>query len=236
MFSLFKRSKEKDNMDKKYEAYLNSSDKTKEIDGYVYYKPVCLERVTVQGKKAVKIVLPTEIFEKENTNKVVDEIGNVFTLTNLGSVCFDKGLPECFFKTYTYYIFSDPNSNTDDIGSFFRAVSPEWRWALVGNIVETHEYGENHEIRYGTKQFPPGAKVYIAPPNWGDGWENVIVIGVPRKSKKYIEIVMPCKYIENFRIQKVFKPAILRIMFRSKYWWWDDSDNDRDTILGFIDS
>ena len=236
MFSiLFKRFKEKDNMDKKYEAYLNSNDKTKEIDGYVYYKPICLEHVMVQGKKAVKIVLPKETFEKKHTNKIVDEIGNVFTLTNdPESVCFDKGIPEWCFTTYTRYIFKDRNINADGIGSFFRAVSPEWRWVLVGNVVETREYGENHEIRYGTKRFSPGAKVYIAPSHWGDGGENVIVIGVPRKSKKYIEIIMPGKYIENYRAQKVFKPAVLKLMYRSKYWWWDDSDTDRDRIQWFI--
>ena len=28
----------------------------------------------------------------------------------------------------------------------------EWGWALVGNIVDKHEYGENHEIRDGTRK------------------------------------------------------------------------------------
>ena len=37
----------------------------------------------------------------------------------------------------------------------------EWRWCLVGTIVETPEFGEEHEIRHGTKHFPPGAKVFI---------------------------------------------------------------------------
>ncbi len=27
----------------------------------------------------------------------------------------------------------------------------EWRWCLVGNIVGEHEYGEDHELRCGTK-------------------------------------------------------------------------------------
>ncbi len=42
-----------------------------------------------------------------------------------------------------------------------------WRWCLVGNIIGAHEHGENKEIRIGTKQFQPGAKVYMAPSNWG---------------------------------------------------------------------
>ena len=38
-----------------------------------------------------------------------------------------------------------------------------WRWCLVGNIIEKHPYGEEHEIRYGSKHFSGGTKVYIAP-------------------------------------------------------------------------
>lgn len=37
----------------------------------------------------------------------------------------------------------------------------EWQWCLVGNIVGEHEHGEAHELRYGTKQFRPGAKVFV---------------------------------------------------------------------------
>ena len=44
----------------------------------------------------------------------------------------------------------------------------EWRWCLVGNIVQTHEYGENHETRIGTKHFSQGTKVYCMPGNWDD--------------------------------------------------------------------
>ena len=36
-------------------------------------------------------------------------------------------------------------------------------WCLVGNIVEAHKYGEEIEVRFGTKQFRSGAKVYLAP-------------------------------------------------------------------------
>ena len=58
----------------------------------------------------------------------------------------------------------------------------EWRWCLVGNIVQTHEYGENHETRIGAKHFSPGTKVYCMPGNWGDGYENIVVIAKHRKS------------------------------------------------------
>lgn len=111
-----------------------------------------------------------------------------------------------------------------------------WRWCLVGNIVEKHTYGEEHEIRYGSKHFSGGTKVYIAPAQWGDGMENVVVIGLSRYSRQFIEVVIPSKLIENVRLGKVYKPVLLKRMYESSYRWWDNSDNDRDSIITYIES
>lgn len=100
----------------------------------------------------------------------------------------------------------------------------EWCWCLVGNIVETHEFGEEHEIRHGNKQFRPGAKVYINLVYGGMGHENILVIGVPRHMKQYIEVVIRRKHVRNFRVQKVYKPAVLKLMSASEWDWWDNSD------------
>ena len=113
--------------------------------------------------------------------------------------------------------------------------STEWRWCLVGNIVESHPFGQHGEERIGTKQFRPGAKVYCALWNWGDGWEHCPVIGRPRHGKGLITVVMPSKYITNLRIQKVFNPAILEAMERH-YHWQSNSDEDRDDIIRFLKS
>lgn len=110
----------------------------------------------------------------------------------------------------------------------------EWRWCLVGNIVEEHPFGEDKEIRHGTKHFAPGAKVYCAESMWGDGYESIGVLGIPRHGRKYIEIIMERKKIENFRIQKVFKPAVLEIMKQQHYSWWGNSDEDYDTIMQYL--
>ncbi len=106
----------------------------------------------------------------------------------------------------------------------------EWKWCLVGNIVQERKYGENHEVKLGTKHFSPGTKIYYAPGHWGDGGENIVVIGKHRGSPKYIEIIMPRKHIENFRCQKVFKPEVLKLMDASKWGIGDNSDDHRDTI------
>ena len=111
-----------------------------------------------------------------------------------------------------------------------------WRWCLVGSIINSHPYGESKEILNGTKQFQPGAKVFIAPANWGDGYENVIVIGCPRHRKQYIEVIMRADYIENFRIKKVYAPFILRMMENSKYSWWNNTDYDKQRIQELIES
>lgn len=111
---------------------------------------------------------------------------------------------------------------------------PEWQWCLVGNIVDEHEYWENHEIRYGNKQFRPGAKVFINLVYGGMGHENILVIGNPRHSHRYIEIVIARKYVENFRLQKVYKPQVLERMKNSQWDWWGNSDEARDEIIGFL--
>ena len=112
----------------------------------------------------------------------------------------------------------------------------EWRWCIIGNIVDTHPYGEEHEERHGTKQFSPGTKVYCAPAQWGDGWESVVVIGKPRKQRHLITIVMPLKWITNFRIQKVYNPVALSMMKSSDYRWWDDTNESYEWMSCVIKS
>lgn len=48
-------------------------------------------------------------------------------------------------------------------------------WYLVANVRENQPFGKNHEIRKGTKHFTPNTKVYCSYPQWGDGYENIIV-------------------------------------------------------------
>ena len=110
-----------------------------------------------------------------------------------------------------------------------------WCWCLIGNIVEKHEFGEEHEIRYGTKQFSRGAKVYLAPAQWGDGYENIVVIGLPRSGNKLMEVVTHSKYVENYRMKKVYKPEVLKKICSSKRIWWGDTENDRMKIISYLE-
>ena len=70
----------------------------------------------------------------------------------------------------------------------------DFEYCMVGNIIDKHYYGEQKlEIRRGTKQFRPNAKVYIFPEFPGMGHENIVVIGKPRKLHKMIEIAIKRK-------------------------------------------
>lgn len=111
-----------------------------------------------------------------------------------------------------------------------------WCWCLVGNIVEKHPYGEEHEIRYGSKHFSGGTKVYIAPAQWGDGMEKIVVLGLSRHSRNFVEVVISSKLVENFRLGKVYKPVLLKRMLESSYTWWGDSEKDRESVITFIES
>ena len=124
------------------------------------------------------------------------------------------------------------NQNTENMNTIEQQ---EWKWCLVGNIVQDREYGEKHEIKHGTKHFSPGTKVYCAPCHWGDGYEQIVIIGKHRGSSKYIEIIMPRKYIEHFRCQKVFKPVVLKLMNNSRWGFWDNSDSTKEWITKLAD-
>ena len=111
-----------------------------------------------------------------------------------------------------------------------------WCWSLVGNIVQEHDFGEEHEIKPGTKQFSRGTKVFLAPCQWGDGYEKIVVIGLPRRGNKYIEVVTHSKYIENFRMQKVYKPDVLKVMCSSPYRWWGATEYWREKIIEYLET
>ncbi len=106
-------------------------------------------------------------------------------------------------------------------------------WCLVGNVIDLHLSGKDQELMHGTKHFTPNTKVYCFPTRWGDGYENIKVIGRHRKSHRFISIVMPSKLIRNWRLQKVYNPFILNLMQSQN--GWTNSEKDRQTILEMLE-
>ena len=104
-----------------------------------------------------------------------------------------------------------------------RTVTPAKResdgtqWCLVGNIVQSHPYGEGGtEQRPGTKHFSGGTKVYCLPAQWGDGYEQIVVIGRHRGCKGLVTMIISSEWVENWRAQVVYKPAVLKQLERAE--------------------
>ena len=104
-------------------------------------------------------------------------------------------------------------------------------WCLIGNAVEEREYGEEKELKSGTKHFRPGAKLYCFPPLWGDGYEKIKVIGLPRKSKKKITVVIKSDLVTNWRKQKVYDQYIIDAMIENGGWDFSAGSHKRLDIL-----
>jgi hypothetical protein len=82
---------------------------------------------------------------------------------------------------------------------------------MVGNIVEERPYGPGgKETRRGTKHFAPGTRVYCFPPLWGDGYEQIKVVGRHRGSSRLVTMVIPSKWVVNRRAKLVYSPAVIR--------------------------
>lgn len=107
----------------------------------------------------------------------------------------------------------------------------DYIWCLIGNAVNERDYVEGKELKRGTKHFRPGAKLYCFPPLWGDGYESIKVIGLPKKSKKRITVVMKSDLITNWRKQKVFDRFIIDTMIENKGWDYSADSHERLDIL-----
>lgn len=113
----------------------------------------------------------------------------------------------------------------------------EWRFGVAGNIIRTH-YDEEGILRYGTKAFSGGTKVYINGLDWNSSWTDVNVIGKNRFGRFEVQRV-PLDYIENIRFQRIFQPTVLEIIdyvgaVDGWDWWWRTSA-DRKEAKAFAD-
>ncbi len=110
----------------------------------------------------------------------------------------------------------------------------DFRYLLVGNIIDKHYYGENKEIRSGTKQFRAGAKVFLLPEYGGNGHIDIPVYGLPRKSHKNIQIVIRGNMIKNLRVKKTFNPKLIEKI--DDNFFYDNFDNNEKDLQEYADS
>jgi hypothetical protein len=91
--------------------------------------------------------------------------------------------------------------------------SEKTQWCLVGNIVAERKSGVGgKEIHRGTKHFAAGAKVFCLPAQWGDGYDQIIVIGRHRGSHRFVTMIISSDWVTNWRAKTVYDPAVLEIL------------------------
>lgn len=94
-------------------------------------------------------------------------------------------------------------------------------WAVVANVARTTHQGPESEESSGTRHFSGGTKVWVMPPQWGDGGDSLMVIGKHRGHKGgFTRLVLPRRHLENFRVRAVYSAAVHAQMCRP----WRDSE------------
>lgn len=118
-------------------------------------------------------------------------------------------------------------------------------------VVNEHEVGVDKHVERGTKQFRPGAKVFVAHEWYCSAKDNggtVVVIGKPRNQWRLIQMYMLRNRLTNIRLKKVYDRRALEMMTRldrggltignspSTSRWWGNTDEDKEAILRAADS
>lgn len=91
---------------------------------------------------------------------------------------------------------------------------------VVANVARETSHGDGGlEIRAGLRHFAPGAKVWIAPLRWDGGSPSVPVVGRHRgNSRRYSAMVIPRRFLENFRVRAVYSSALLSALGGGPLW------------------
>lgn len=85
-------------------------------------------------------------------------------------------------------------------------------WCVVANVATETVQGE--DIRRGLKHFAPGTKVWVLPPQWGDGGEHLVVVGRHRGQGRLARMVVGRRHLVGFRVRGVYSPAVYRELTR----------------------
>lgn len=90
-------------------------------------------------------------------------------------------------------------------------------WCVVANVqAETAHGPDGEDVRAGLKHFAPGAKVWVLPPQWGDGGDSVFVLGRHRGrgQGRLARLVVPRVHLTGFRVRGVYSAAVHRELTR----------------------
>ncbi|MBD2895506.1 hypothetical protein ACFYTC_13995 [Actinomadura nitritigenes] len=87
-------------------------------------------------------------------------------------------------------------------------------FCVVANVRRETASGEGGlVIRRGLRHFSGGTKLWVLPPQWGDGGTDLLVAGRHRGRRGgYVRMVVPRRHMENFRVRGIYDPALMRVL------------------------
>jgi hypothetical protein len=94
---------------------------------------------------------------------------------------------------------------------------PPGGFCVVANVAAETARGEGGlDLRRGARHFAAGAKVWVLPPQWGDGGDQLIVAGHHRgaRGRGLARMVISRRHLAGFRVQGIYSPAVLRALSR----------------------
>jgi len=104
-------------------------------------------------------------------------------------------------------------------------------WCVVANVRwKTAVEAGQQKSRTGTKHFAPGAKVYCFPTLWGDGYEQIKVIGRHRGSHRYVTMIIGAKYLTKWRAELVHSPHVIYKMKGH----WDGTEQSKSRAQDLV--
>ena len=87
-------------------------------------------------------------------------------------------------------------------------------WSLAANVVDSRRYGPGGvEIRHGLRIFTGGAKVYVA--GRFHCVDGLPVVGLSRRPHRLVNAVVFPRFLTNWRVRMVYRPAVLRALARA---------------------
>jgi len=88
---------------------------------------------------------------------------------------------------------------------------------VTAKVADQTAHGDGGlDLRYGLRHFAAGARVWVLPPQWGDGGEKVLVAGRHRGSRGrgYARIVVHRRHLTGFLARGIYSPALLAALTR----------------------
>ena len=135
--------------------------------------------------------------------------------------------PYCYYDASPNDALYSPSDDNDDVNTHkFYSKEIEWRYCVIGSIIPEHIDNEGI-VRYGTKSFPGGRKVYLSKSFW-PATGTITAMGLDRHKSKYTTEDISLDLVENIRISKTYVKRALEIMSNFEFpdTWWGNTKKE----------